>query len=52
MRNKKRKLHINDGTCKNCILCCIPIIFLTEFFYKMCSCFSTVSTKINIEKTK
>ena len=51
MRNKQKRIYVNDDNCcNNCILCCIPAILLTEFFYKLCSCFSTSSTKIGIRK--
>ncbi len=52
MRNRRERIYTNDESCKNCILCCIPALILTELFYRMCSCFSTTSTKINIKKSK
>lgn len=50
MRRRQSRIYTDDENCKKCILCCVPLIILTEFFYRVCSCFSTTSTKINIQK--
>lgn len=50
MTRRRDIIYSDDQTCKNLILCCIPAIILTDFFYTLFSCFSTSSTKINVKK--
>lgn len=50
MRRRQHRIYTGDETCNNCILCCVPAIILTEIIYRLCSCFSTTSTKINVKK--